>query len=111
MLVMLQTSSASLGSLALYRSSVQAVVFTFGHLLTTARMAFQGVFLMGAFCAAMHIHPELEPVQEDVIPYPSLPHGIKIEARSPILYPAVPLLTPSQAPRVHIPGQHGRLPP
>ncbi|KAI9574993.1 P-loop containing nucleoside triphosphate hydrolase protein [Boletus coccyginus] len=81
LLLMFQTSSASLGSLALYRSSVQAVVFTFGNVLTTARMAFQGIFLMGAFCAAMNILPELEPMEEDVISYPSLPCGMKIEAR------------------------------
>ncbi|KAF9246911.1 P-loop containing nucleoside triphosphate hydrolase protein [Melanogaster broomeanus] len=81
LLLMLQSSSASLGSLALYRSSVQAVVFTSGNLLTTLRMAFQGIFLMGAFCAAMNIHPELEPVEEDVISYPSLPSGMRIEAR------------------------------
>ena len=82
LLLMFQSSSASLGSLALYRSSIQAVVFTFGNFLTTARMAFQGIFLMGAFCAAMNIHPELEPIEEDVITYPSLPCGMKIEARS-----------------------------
>ncbi|KIJ70441.1 hypothetical protein HYDPIDRAFT_172258 [Hydnomerulius pinastri MD-312] len=81
LLMMLQSSSASLGSLALYRSSVQAVVFTFGSLLTTIRMAFQGIFLMGAFCAAMNIHPELEPVDEDIISYSSSPSGMKIEAR------------------------------
>ncbi|KAF9224311.1 P-loop containing nucleoside triphosphate hydrolase protein [Gyrodon lividus] len=81
LLLMFQSSSASLGSLALYRSSVQAVVFTFGNLLTTIRMAFQGIFLMGAFCAAMNIHPELEPTDEDVISYPSLPRGMRIEAR------------------------------
>lgn len=45
-------------------------------------MAFQGIFLMGAFCAAMNILPELEPMEEDVISYPSLPCGMKIEARS-----------------------------
>ncbi|KAH0839627.1 P-loop containing nucleoside triphosphate hydrolase protein [Lanmaoa asiatica] len=81
LLLMFQSSTASLGSLALYRSSIQAVVFTFGNFLTTARMAFQGIFLMGAFCAAMNIHPELEPMEEDVISYPSLPCGMKIEAR------------------------------
>lgn len=82
---MFQTSSASLGSLALYRSSIQALVFTFGNVLTTVRMAYQGVFLMGAFCAAMKMQPELEPRDEDVISYPSLPCGMKIEARSIVL--------------------------
>ncbi|KAG1715966.1 hypothetical protein ID866_1190 [Astraeus odoratus] len=81
LLLMFQTSSASLGSLALYRSSIQAVVFTFGNLLTTARMAFQSIFLMGAFCAAMNIHPKLEPSEEEITNYPSLPSGMRIEAR------------------------------
>lgn len=81
-LLLMFQSSASLGSLALYRSSIQAVVFAFGNFLTTTRMAFQGIFLMGAFCAAMNIHPELEPMEEDVISYPNLPCGMKIEARS-----------------------------
>ncbi|KAL4082007.1 P-loop containing nucleoside triphosphate hydrolase protein [Scleroderma yunnanense] len=82
LLLMFQSSSASLGSLALYRSSIQAVVFTFGNLLTTTRMAFQSIFLMGAFCAAMSIHPELEPAEEDVVNYPCQPSGMKIEARN-----------------------------
>lgn len=82
LLLMFQSSSASLGSLALYRSSIQAVVFTFGNLLTTARMAFQSIFLMGAFCAAMNIHPELEPTEEDIVNYPRQPTGMKIEARN-----------------------------
>jgi ABC-type multidrug transport system fused ATPase/permease subunit len=81
LLLLFQSSSASLGSLALYRSSIQAVVFTFGNFLTTTRMAFQGIFLMGAFCAAMNIHPELEPMEEDMMSYPSIPCGMKIEAR------------------------------
>ncbi|KAH7888049.1 P-loop containing nucleoside triphosphate hydrolase protein [Phlebopus sp. FC_14] len=80
-LLMMFQSSASLGSLALYRSSIQAVVFTLGNLLTTVRMAFQGIFLMGAFCAAMSIHPELDPPDEDIVSYHSLPNGMKIEAR------------------------------
>lgn len=82
LLLMFQSSSASLGSLALYRSSIQAVVFTIGNLLTTGRMAFQSIFLMGAFCAAMNIHPELEPAEEDVMSFPRLPSGMKIEARN-----------------------------
>ncbi|EGO01594.1 hypothetical protein SERLA73DRAFT_48865 [Serpula lacrymans var. lacrymans S7.3] len=81
LLLMLQSSSSSLGSLALYRSSIQSVVFTVGNLLTTTRMAFQGIFLMGAFCAAMNIQPKLEPADEEVECYSSLPNGMKIEAR------------------------------
>ncbi|KAJ8588774.1 P-loop containing nucleoside triphosphate hydrolase protein [Rhizopogon salebrosus TDB-379] len=79
--LMFQSSSASLGSLALYRSSIQSVVYTVGNLVNTVRMAFQGIFLMGAFCAAMNIKPRLTPPSEDTEKYPSLSKGMKIEAR------------------------------
>lgn len=78
---MFQSSSASLGSLALYRSSIQSVVYTIGNLVNTVRMAFQGIFLMGAFCAAMNIQPRLTPPSEDAEKYPSSTTGMKIEAR------------------------------
>jgi len=78
---MFQSSSASLGSLALYRSSIQSVVYTVGNLVNTVRMAFQGIFFMGAFCAAMNIEPRLTPPNEDAEKYPSLTNGMKIEAR------------------------------
>jgi len=81
LLLMFQSSSASLGSLALYRSSIQSVVYTVGNLVNTARMAFQSIFLMGAFCAAMNIKPRLTPPSEDAEKYPSSPNGMKIEAR------------------------------
>ncbi|KAH7931357.1 P-loop containing nucleoside triphosphate hydrolase protein [Leucogyrophana mollusca] len=81
LLLMFQSSSASLGSLALYRSSIQSLVFTVGNLLTTVRMAFQGIFLMGAFCAAMNIRPQLNPPDEEVVSYPTIANGMKIEAR------------------------------
>ncbi|KAG2345181.1 P-loop containing nucleoside triphosphate hydrolase protein [Suillus weaverae] len=81
MFLMFQSSSASLGSLALYRSSIQSVVYTVGNLVNTARMAFQGIFFMGAFCAAMNIEPRLTPLSEDAEIYPSIPNGMKIEAR------------------------------
>ncbi|KAF8271713.1 P-loop containing nucleoside triphosphate hydrolase protein [Lactarius quietus] len=58
--LMLQTST-SLGSLALYRSSVQSIVYTISTLFITLQMAVQGVFLMGAFCASMEIEPLLQP--------------------------------------------------
>ncbi|KAG2051306.1 P-loop containing nucleoside triphosphate hydrolase protein [Suillus hirtellus] len=82
MFLMFQSSSASLGSLALYRSSIQSVVYTVGNLVNTARMAFQGIFFMGAFCAAMNIEPRLTPLSEDAELYPSIPNGMKIEARN-----------------------------
>ncbi|KAG0699862.1 P-loop containing nucleoside triphosphate hydrolase protein [Suillus ampliporus] len=79
--LMFQSSSASLGSLALYRSSIQSVVYTVGNLVNTVRMAFQGIFFMGAFCAAMNIEPRLTPPSEDAEKYPSSTNGMKIEAR------------------------------
>lgn len=81
MFLMFQSSSASLGSLALYRSSIQSVVYTVGNLVNTARMAFQGIFFMGAFCAAMNIEPRLTPLSEDAEIYSSITNGMKIEAR------------------------------
>jgi ABC-type transport system involved in cytochrome bd biosynthesis fused ATPase/permease subunit len=44
-------------------------------------MAFQGIFFMGAFCAAMNIEPRLTPLSEDAEIYPSMTNGMKIEAR------------------------------
>ena len=77
---MLQTSTA-LGSLALYRSSVQSIVYTISTLFITIQMAVQGVFLMGAFCASMEIEPFLQPREETRVRYESCSGGMKIEAR------------------------------
>ncbi|KAG9219294.1 hypothetical protein CCMSSC00406_0001704 [Pleurotus cornucopiae] len=81
LIIMLQTSSASLGSVTLYRSSIQSVVFATRNLLSVVRMAFQGVFLMGAFYAAMNIKPRLQPKKEDIIAYKQIPGGAKIDVR------------------------------
>jgi hypothetical protein len=78
--LMLQTST-SLGSLALYRSSVQSIVYTISTLFITLQMAVQGVFLMGAFCASMEIEPFLQPKEESRVKYESLSGGMKIEVR------------------------------
>jgi hypothetical protein len=78
--LMLQTST-SLGSLALYRSSVQSIVYTISTLFITLQMAVQGVFLMGAFCASMEIEPFLQPKEESRVKYESWSGGMKIEAR------------------------------
>jgi hypothetical protein len=78
--LMLQTST-SLGSLALYRSSVQSIVYTVSTLFITLQMAVQGVFLMGAFCASMEIEPFLQPKEESRVKYESWSGGMKIEAR------------------------------
>ncbi|KAF7794519.1 hypothetical protein EIP86_005653 [Pleurotus ostreatoroseus] len=82
LVLVLQSSSASLGSFTLYRSSVQSLVFTARALSETLRLAFQGVFLMGAFCAAMEVQPRLQPSKEALIRYKSSGKGMKIEARN-----------------------------
>lgn len=73
--LIMQTTSTSLGSLTLYRSSVQSVVCAFGNLVTTTRMAFHGIFLMSAFCASMKLKPRLQPEDEEKVVYNSLPGG------------------------------------
>ena len=77
---MLQTST-SLGSLSLYRSSVQSIVYTISTLFITLQMAVQGVFLMGAFCASMEIEPLLQPKKGSQVKYDTTSGGMKIEAR------------------------------
>lgn len=77
----LQTSSASLGSFTLYRSSVQCFVFTARNLWQTILMAFQAVFLLGAFGAAMEVEPKLAPRKEKAVRFRSCPGGMKIEVR------------------------------
>ncbi|KAI0301874.1 P-loop containing nucleoside triphosphate hydrolase protein [Multifurca ochricompacta] len=79
--LMLQTST-SLGSLALYRSSVQSIVYTISTLIITLQMAVQGIFLMGAFCASMEIEPFLQPKKDTQVKYKSGSGGMKIEARN-----------------------------
>ncbi|KAG6833842.1 hypothetical protein H0H87_011776 [Tephrocybe sp. NHM501043] len=76
---LMQTSSASLGSLTLYRGSIQAAVCACGHLVRTTRMAFQGIFLMSAFCASMELKPRLQPEDAKMAAYNSLPGGVSIE--------------------------------
>jgi len=44
-------------------------------------MAFQSIFLMGAFCAAMKIQPRLHPEEEDYVEYRGFPRGAEIEVR------------------------------
>ncbi|EPQ59659.1 P-loop containing nucleoside triphosphate hydrolase protein [Gloeophyllum trabeum ATCC 11539] len=82
LLLMLQSSGGSLGSVALYRNSVQGLVYTIREFLSTFRMLAQSVFLMGAFSAAMDIRPRLRPAKCMQVPYRSLKKGMRIEARN-----------------------------
>ncbi|KAJ7233135.1 P-loop containing nucleoside triphosphate hydrolase protein [Mycena haematopus] len=81
LVLLLQTSSASLGSLTLYRSSIQAVILTSRNLLATSRMVFQGIFFMSAFCAGRTLKPQLQPDKEDMVCYQPSPRGATITAR------------------------------
>ncbi len=74
-------SSTSLGSLALYRNSLQSVVFTMRSLVASFERAFQSVFFMGAFFAAMTVEPKLSPPPGEKMDYQSYEGGMKIEAR------------------------------
>ena len=78
---MMLQSSTSLGSLTLYRNSVQSIVYTISNLVITVQMAIQAIFLMGAFCASMEIEPHLQPKREDRVQYESCGGGMRIEAR------------------------------
>ena len=81
-ILLMQNSSATLGSLTLYRSSIQCMIYACGSLVTTARMVFQGIFLTLAFYASMRMKPQLQPEAEAMVPYKSLPGGVSIVARS-----------------------------
>ncbi|KAF9569405.1 P-loop containing nucleoside triphosphate hydrolase protein [Agrocybe pediades] len=79
-LIALQSASTSLGSLTVYRSSVQSLIFAFKNLLMTTKMAFHGIFLMSAFTASKKIIPKLNPRREDMVHYTSTPGGASIVA-------------------------------
>ena len=80
-MIMMQSSSATLGSFTLYRSSIQSLVYSIRNLINMARLAFQGIFLMGAFCCAMAYEPKLEPKKDLRTLYQPTKRGMKIEAR------------------------------
>ncbi|KAF8165071.1 P-loop containing nucleoside triphosphate hydrolase protein [Crassisporium funariophilum] len=81
LLLLFQSSSTSLGSLTVYRTSIQSMVYAFGNLVTTTKMAFQGIFLMSAFTASMKLKPKLNPKHEETVRYTSTRGGASIEAR------------------------------
>ncbi|KJA24573.1 hypothetical protein HYPSUDRAFT_136209 [Hypholoma sublateritium FD-334 SS-4] len=82
LLLLFQKSSASLGSLTVYRSSIQSLMYASRNLVTTARMAFQGIFLMSAYTASMKLKPRLNPKHEDALHYMTVHGGINITARN-----------------------------
>jgi hypothetical protein len=77
-----QTSTASLGSVALYRNSIHSLIFAVQSLTHTARTGFSSVFLMGAFSASMELQPKMKPTKGVEMPYMSAEKGgMKIQAK------------------------------
>lgn len=79
--ILLRSPSASLGSLTLYRTSIQSVIYTSRSLVATIRMAFQGIFLMSAFSASMRLKPRLEPKEDETLRYKSTQNGAGFQVR------------------------------
>ncbi|KAF9057452.1 P-loop containing nucleoside triphosphate hydrolase protein [Panaeolus papilionaceus] len=81
LLLLFQSSSTTLGSITIYRSSIQSLVYAVGNLVSTTRMVFQGIFLMSAFTASMKLKAKLKPHTEDMIPYMSKHGGVSLTAK------------------------------
>ena len=79
-MLLYRSPSASLGLFTLYQTSVQAIMFTTANLIHSTRMAYQGIFLMGAFCAAMEVEPLLQPKGRDV-PFEVSGKGLKLDVK------------------------------
>ncbi|KAF9534973.1 P-loop containing nucleoside triphosphate hydrolase protein [Crepidotus variabilis] len=82
LLLLFQTSSASLGSLTVYRTSIQSLLYACRNLVSTSKMVFQGIFLMSAFTASTKLKPRLNPRHDDVVPYISQTGGVSITAKN-----------------------------
>ncbi|KAI0750891.1 P-loop containing nucleoside triphosphate hydrolase protein [Daedaleopsis nitida] len=81
LLLVLNSTSTTVGTFTLYRNTLQTLFVTAETLVHTLRMAFQGIFLMGAFCAANTLKPRLQPDANRAVPYRSGP-GMAIEVRN-----------------------------
>ncbi|KAH9846956.1 P-loop containing nucleoside triphosphate hydrolase protein [Lenzites betulinus] len=81
-LLVMNSSASSLGAFTLYRSTLQSIFFTAGTLVQTLRMAFQGIFLMGAFSAATRLQPHLEPHEDQAVPYQPSQSGVSIDIKN-----------------------------
>ncbi|TFK29234.1 P-loop containing nucleoside triphosphate hydrolase protein [Coprinopsis marcescibilis] len=81
-LLLLQSSATTLGAITAYRTSIQCTLYAFGNLITTTKMAFQGIFLMSAFCASVKLRPRLMPKHEDLARYMPSPSGAKIDVKN-----------------------------
>ncbi|KAH9943359.1 P-loop containing nucleoside triphosphate hydrolase protein [Epithele typhae] len=91
LLLVLHSTSTSIGSFTLYRSTLQSLFVATEALLYTLRMAFQGIFLMGAFCAASTLKPRLQPEAKMHLPYHPSGRGMSIDVRNlSYTYPGCP---------------------
>lgn len=82
LLLLYQTSSTSLGSLTAYRTSIQSLLYACRNLISTAKMVFQGIFLMSAFSSSMKLKPRLNPRHDEAVPYTSKPGGLSLCAKN-----------------------------
>lgn len=89
LLLLLKGSSATLGSVTVYRTSIHSLIFTSRNLVTTTKMVFQGLFLMSAFIVSMGLKPKLNPKREEMVHYTSVHGGAKIKARYALLWSSI----------------------
>lgn len=80
-LLILQTTNTTLGAITAYRTSIQCALFAAGNLVSTVKMAFQGLFLMSAFSASIKLKPRMQPKHEDLARYMSRPGGASIDVK------------------------------
>ncbi|RXW25768.1 hypothetical protein EST38_g57 [Candolleomyces aberdarensis] len=80
-LLILQTTNTTLGAITAYRTSIQCALFAVGNLVSTVKMAFQGLFLMSAFSASIKLKPRMQPKHEDLARYMSRPGGASIDVK------------------------------
>ena len=81
LLLVLSSTSTSVGTFTLYRGTLQSLFLTAETLFRTLRMTFQGVFLMGAFCAATALKPRLQPDKHNATLYSPSGVGMAIDVR------------------------------
>ena len=80
-------------------------MFTTANLIHSTRMAYQGIFLMGAFCAAMEVEPILQPKGRDVT-FEGSGKGMKLDVKCVLSDNIVPydvLTGLQQEPHLHLP--------
>ncbi|RPD67077.1 P-loop containing nucleoside triphosphate hydrolase protein [Lentinus tigrinus ALCF2SS1-7] len=82
LLLVLHSTSTTVGTFTLYRNTLQGLFVTAEALVHTLRMTFQGVFLMGAFCAATTLRPRLQPEASRTVPYQHSGMGMAIDVRN-----------------------------